>query len=116
VSGGGGRAERGGPAPWRELSEPLVRVRGDAQQDVLQVAEGRDADEGAALDEGVEQRRPLGALEAAGEEPVLATDRDDAELILGPVVVDGQAPIVDVALQGLPLIGEIPHGVAHARL
>ena len=67
-------------------------MRGDAEQDVLDVVEGADVNELAALDERIEERGTVGALEAAGEEPVLAADRDDAQLILGSVVVDGQPP------------------------
>ena len=90
-------------------------MRGDPEEDVLEVREGRDVHQLAALDERVQERGAAGALEAAREEPVLAGDRDDAELILGAVVVDGQAPVLDIPLQGRPLIGEIADRLAHGR-
>lgn len=91
-------------------------MRGDAEQDVLDVVEGADVNELAALDERIEERGTVGALEAAGEEPVLAADRDDAQLALGAIVVDGDAAIVHKALQGRPLIPEIAKRVTKRRL
>ena len=70
---GGLTADRCGPGFRRQLADESLRVRGDAEQDVLQVVEGRDVDERAALDEGVEKRSAPSAVEAAREEPVLPT-------------------------------------------
>ena len=80
---GGLAAERVGPRVRCQLADEAVRVRGDAEEDVLQVLKGRDVDQLAALDERIEERGATGALEAARKEPVLATDGDDAELVLG---------------------------------
>ena len=79
-----------------------MRVRRDSKQHILQVGEGRDVDEFAALDERIKEGGAASAFEAACEEPVAAAHRDDAQLILGAVVIDGQAAIVDKALQGHP--------------
>src|ERR1700730_4573500 len=91
-------------------------MRGYSEEYVLEVVERRDVDQLAALDEGVEERGPTGTLEAAREQPILPTHRDDAELILGSVIVDGQPAILHKALQRRPLIGEIADGVAEGRL
>ncbi len=100
------------PAFWRQLIDLAVRVRGEAQQDVLQIRERCDVGEFAALDERVQQRGAASAFKAAGEEPILSTNGHDAELVLGPIVVDGDAAILDEALQRRPLIREISDRVA----
>ena len=80
-----------------------VRVRRDAQQHVFEIHEGRDVDEFAALNERIEKRRTASAVEATGKQPIFATDRDDAQLmILGSIVIDGHTAILDEALQGAP--------------
>ena len=56
----------------------------------------------AALHKRVQECGSARALETAGKQPVLPTDRDEAELVLGAVVVDGQAAILDVALERRP--------------
>ena len=90
---GGRGAEGRFPALGCELLNPVLRMGGDAQQDVAQVQEGRDVDQAAALDERIQQRGAPRTLETAREEPVLAPDRDGAQLALGVVVVDDQVPI-----------------------
>jgi hypothetical protein len=62
-----------------------------------------DVDQRAALHEGIQERRALGALEAAREEPVLSAEGHAPELILGRVVVDRQAAVLDEALRRDPL-------------
>jgi hypothetical protein len=61
-----------GPALRRELVDQPLRVCGDAEQDVLQILEGRYVDEFAALDERVQQRGAMGPRQAPREQPVLA--------------------------------------------
>src|ERR1700674_5353046 len=91
-------------------------MRGHSEEYVLEVVERRDVDQLTALDEGVEERGPTGPLEATREQPILPTHRDDAELVLGAVIVDGQPAILDESLQRRPLITEIADGVAEGRL
>jgi hypothetical protein len=66
-------------------------MRLQPDQHVFQIRERRDIDEPAALDDGVEERSTSRALEAAGEEPVRPPNRDDPQLVLGSVIVDGHA-------------------------
>lgn len=103
------------PAAGRKLGDLLVRVRGDAEQDVLEIVERRDLDQFAALDERIQECRAACTFKAAREGPVLATDRDDAELVLGVVGVDRDSTILGEALQGAPLIRQIAHGVTEWR-
>ena len=70
-------------------------MRRDAEQHVLEIGERRDADQFAALDERVQQCRAASPFKAASKEPVLPTDRDESELILGTVVIDSQAAILN---------------------
>lgn len=56
---------------------------GETEEHVFQVREGRDADECAALDHGIQERGAAGARHAAREQPILAADRDHAQLVLG---------------------------------
>src|SRR5436309_15000842 len=90
-------------------------MRRDAEQHVLEIGERRDVDQVAALDERVQQRRAASPFKAASKEPVLPADRDESELILGAVVVDGHAAILDEALERCPLIGLVSDGVAERR-
>jgi hypothetical protein len=59
-------------------------VSGDTEQHVFEIRERRDVDQLAALDERIEERCAAGAFEAARKQPVLAAERDDAQLVLGP--------------------------------
>lgn len=49
---GGALREGLGPASWCELPDQPLRVRGDADQDVLEIVERRDVDERATLEDG----------------------------------------------------------------
>jgi hypothetical protein len=89
------------------LADQLLWVGRQPTQDVPEVEEGVDADEATALDERVQDGGPAGALQAAREEPVLASHRHHAQLALGAVVVDGQAAVLDEALQRRPLVVEV---------
>ena len=48
-------------------------MRGHSEEHVLEVRERRDINQLAALDEGIEERSPTGAFEAAREQPILTT-------------------------------------------
>src|SRR5262245_62246422 len=105
--------ESPGPGLRRELVNQAVRVRRHANQDVFQIRERRDVDEFAALDEGIQQRGAPSSLEAAGKEPILPANRDEAELIFGAIVVRSEAPVLREPLKGRPLIRQISNGLAH---
>lgn len=101
-SGRGGRGEVLGPPSRRQLCDQPLGVGGAAAQLVPEIEEGIDAEEPTALGERVEHRGLAGALEAAGKQPVLATNGHDPELVLGAVVVDREAPVLDETLQWPP--------------
>jgi hypothetical protein len=95
--------------------DQALRVRRDTEQHVLEIRKRREVHQFAALDERIEQRRTARGLEAAGEEPVLAVKGDNAQLVLGAVVVNGQAAILDKPLQRTPLVRQIPEAITHLR-
>ncbi len=75
---------------------------GDTEEHIFQVLERGHVDQFAALDEGIEQRGSVRALEAPREQPVLPAHGHDPELVLGAVVIDGQPAVVNETLQGGP--------------
>jgi hypothetical protein len=108
-----GRASEGfRPASRRELRDQPVRVRRHPQQHIFEVREGREVNQLAALDKRIEEGGAARAFETPGEEPVLATHRHHAQLVLCPVVVNGESAIIDEVLERGPLIRQIAHGVA----
>ena len=48
------------------------------------------------------RRRPLARAQAAGEQPVAPANGDRPDLVLDPVVVHGQLPVIDEARQRNP--------------
>src|SRR5439155_19663716 len=70
------------PPFWGELADESLGMGGDAEEHVFQILERRDVDQFATLHEGIEKSGATGAFEAARKEPVLATDRDAAQLVL----------------------------------
>ncbi len=47
------------------------------------------------LDEAHDRCRPLARAQATREEPVVAADSNWADLVLDPIVVHGQLPVID---------------------
>src|SRR5947208_10387751 len=71
----------GRPVPREQLVEPPGRVGGDAREQVAQVGLRIDAVELGGLDQAVEGGRPQAALVRAGEQPVLAADRNHGVIL-----------------------------------
>src|SRR5712672_2067853 len=71
----------GRPVPREQLVEPPGRVSGDAREQVAQVGLRIDAVELGGLDQAVEGGRPQAALVRAGEQPVLAADRNHGVIL-----------------------------------
>ena len=95
-SGHGLEIGRGRIAPGQELTEAAVWVSGDDALDhVGQVAVRLDAGELAGLDQGCDHGPVLGAAVVAGEEGVIAGERDRADGALDHVGVDLDATVVE---------------------
>jgi len=63
---------------------------------------GLEAVELGRPDQRVEHRGPVASGIAAGEQPVLAAQRDGPDRILGGVVGDLQSAVIDVSRQSIP--------------
>src|SRR5690606_16367467 len=68
------------------------------------------------LDQGVDCSGALTAIVGAGEQPVLATERDGAHGALSGVVVDFQAAIVAISGQFGPAVSGIADGTGQFAL
>lgn len=88
----------------------------DPDQDIGEVLMGIDPVTGARFDDRVQDRRIVPTVVAAGEQPVLATNRDFAHRSLTAVVVDLDPAVIDVSLQPFPLSEGVLDGLAQAAL
>ena len=68
------------------------------------------------FDQAVDLRAGGSAFGGVAEQPVLATDDERADGVLGAVVVDRQASALDVAHQAAPVAGQVIHRLAQGRL
>ena len=78
------------PVPWQQVGEALGRVVGDSGEHVAQVGFRIKLAELRALDHAVERRSALGSTVRAGEQVVLAPNRNTSESPLGRIVVQRQ--------------------------
>ena len=108
-------AERRRPAVRRQLPNQALRMGGNAQQDIFEVRIRGDVDQLAALHERIQERGATGAFKAARKQPVFPAEGDDAQLILGTIVIDREPTILDKALERRPLIRQVPARVAQGR-
>ena len=91
-------------------------MRRDAEKHILQIVERLDAGEFATLDQRIEEGGPTRTVEAAGKEPILSSDRDDAELVFGTIVVDIKAAVFNEAVERLPLVMDVSERATQRRL
>ena len=85
-----------------EAAELECGVVGDARQHVAQVRLWIQAVQLCRFDEAVKGCRPVGAPLRAGEEVVLAPDRDATQGPLGGVVVEREAAVIEGTGQRRP--------------
>jgi hypothetical protein len=87
VDGSGGDAVRRlwPHVPWQQLGKAVHRMRADAGDHVAQVGLGLEAVEFGRSDQRIEQRGALAAGVAARKEPVLRTELQRPDLVLGGV-------------------------------
>ena len=86
----------------QQLLDPAAPVRGQAREHVLQVGIGVMTVHARRLHQAHHRRRPLARTQAAGEQPVVSSHRDRPDLVLDPVVVHGQLPVINEARQRSP--------------
>ena len=68
-----------GDGPRQQFVDPIDRVLGDALEHVAQVGLEVEAVELRGAEQGVDRGGALAAVVGAGEQPVLATERDGAQ-------------------------------------
>jgi hypothetical protein len=91
-------------------------VGADASDDLAQIRFGLDAIELGRANERIEQRRPLAAGVAAGEQPVLSSQRYRSGGILGRIVADLEPTVVEVAGQRAPSRARVADGAGEVAL
>jgi len=57
---------------WQQLTDPALRLRRQAGEDVLQIHEGLMPVEAGRLDQAHDGRSPFAGAQRTGKEPVLA--------------------------------------------
>ena len=79
----------------QQLFDATGRMRGQALQNVLEVSVGIVPIEPCRVHQAHHRSGALARTQRACEEPVVAPDGNRTDLVLDPVVVHGQAPVVD---------------------
>ena len=98
------------PIGGSELEQAIGGPSGEQAEQISEVSVGLDAVEPRAGEEGDEDRVDGGAVVAADEEPVPATEHLAAEVQLADVVVRGEPAVVEEAAQGDALVGGVAEG------
>jgi hypothetical protein len=97
--------------PWRRWS-----ISCDLPSDIGDVGLRVDAVGLAGLDDGVDRRAALAARFRTGEQSVASSDGNAAQRAFGNVVIDLQAPVIDMATQCRPSLRAIGDGLGHVGL
>jgi hypothetical protein len=90
-------ADLRGPGVRQELIELLDRVRRDARQHIPEPGERIEFVEFARTDEAAQDGHRLATAITAEKGPVVAAHCNAAKRALGPVVVDGQIAVFEIA-------------------
>jgi hypothetical protein len=91
--------------------QPVHRVRADAGDDVAQIGLGLHA-----VERGRAERGAPGSGVTAGEEPVLSSEGDGPDGILGRVDADLQLAVLDVSRQRMPSRTGVANGAGEIAL
>ncbi len=94
----------------QQLPDPTLRLSRQAGEDVLQIGEGLMPVEARRLDQTHDRRRPLAGAQRTRKEPVLTADGNRPDLVLDPVVVDGDVSIRQVMGQRRPAFEGVVDG------
>jgi len=85
-----------------QLADLACALHGQACHHIAQVGVGVMHVHARRLDQTHDGRRPLARAQAACEEPVVAANRNGADLVLDSVVVHGQLPVTREPGQRIP--------------
>jgi hypothetical protein len=96
------------PAIWQQLVEAVGRPTvGELGEHGGEIGQQGHVVQGGGAQEAVEGRGAAGGVVGSGEEVVLATERDVADLALAEVVVEVEAAVVEEAGERVPVIEEV---------
>src|SRR6185503_17370169 len=104
------------PGEGRELEDAAGGPTRQEAEEVSEVGPGFDVVELTARQEGDEGGVDLGGVVGADEEPVLPSDGFPPQGPFGAVVVNGQAAVVQEALERDPLVQGVADGLRGRRL
>ena len=100
----------------QKLGDPINGMVGYAVEDIFEPSEWIDATTLAGSDEAAQHGSGSTSHIAAEEQPVAATDRDTADALFGPVIVDFEMAIFGIASQCNPVFEGIAHSAALGTL
>src|SRR5674476_1411382 len=84
---------------WQQFFDLAVLLRRQASQYILQIRIRIMPVELGTWNQAHHRSSTLPRTQGAGEQPVVATDGDGANLILDPVVIDWQLPVIQKLCQ-----------------
>ena len=96
------RGRDGRQLPGQQFFDPVDRMIGDAPHHARQLCFRVDPVQLRRADQTVDRRRPLAAGIGAGEQVVLASQRDRAQSTFRGVVIHLDTAIVAVEYQSIP--------------
>ena len=79
---------------WQQFFDLAVFLRRQASQHIFQVGIGIMPIELGALNQAHHRSRALPRPQGTGEQPVAAPNGNRTNLVLDPIVVDGQMPVL----------------------
>jgi len=86
----------------QQFFDPADRLRRQALEHVADVGVRIMPVEPRGVDQAHDRSGSLAGPQAAGEQPVISAQRDRPDLVLDPVVVNGQFAIIDLTRQRFP--------------
>ena len=89
---------------WQQFFDLAVFLRRQASQHIFQVGIGIMPIELGALNQAHHRSRALPRPQRTGEQPVAASNGNRTNLVLDPVVVDWQSPIIQELRNSAPAL------------
>src|SRR5690606_15353899 len=102
--------------PWKQLINAVYGMLGDPGKHLAQISHGLHAVERSAAEQAIDGRRTMAARIRSGEQEVLAAQGNDAQGAFGGIVIDLDAPVINVAGERRPTPQRIADGPSQRRL
>ena len=95
----------------QQFPDPALGLSRQAGEDILQIGVGLVPVETGRPDQAQDRRRALAGAQRTGKEPVLAPEGNWPDLVLDPVVIDGDVSICQVMGQRRPAFEGVVDGL-----